>query len=68
MPKVGNELKKAITEEKPKPSGAGAAAIGQIMEQLLQERRYAMMIGSQARMQTQPQKERPSARPGEVPT
>jgi hypothetical protein len=47
MPKAGNELKKAITEEKPGPSplGTGAAALTQIL-QSLEQRRMWMAMGA----------------------
>jgi hypothetical protein len=52
MPKVGNMLKKALTEEKPKPSpmGTGAAALTQIL-QSLEQRRMWMAMGAGRRFE-----------------
>jgi hypothetical protein len=61
MPKAGNELKKALTEEKPGPSpmGTGAAALTQILN-TMQQRRWMMKMGAQARTPgDKPERENP---------
>ncbi len=52
MPKAGNMLKKALTEEKPRPGGmgTGAAALTQII-QSLEQRRMWMAMGAGRRFE-----------------